>query len=422
VPKRNTYHATEHDINTHLIDTDALEVIERLRQAGYETYLVGGSVRDLLAQQTPKDFDISTSAEPEEIKRVFHRKCLLIGRRFRLAHIRFGHKVIEVATFRSGENTDSLITRDNNWGSPEEDALRRDFTINGLFYDPSSHSVIDYVGGWDDIHKGVLQSIGDPKVRFKQDPVRMIRLLKFKARFGFSISPECEEALDHCKEEIMKSSPARILEEMLRMLESGSASNFFRLMSESDLLELLFPCLTHFIQGEHGEEVFTFLKQADNLNKNGLKGTLDRNVLASCLLYPILCHEVDRKFLSKDIVPHIGDIMMLSSAIIKAFVTSSFAHFPRKMSATIGYILATQYRFTPCSGRKHHKPKLFHHKEFSLALQFYKLRSLIEPEVAEDYTTWRRLYRGHTKHHRPHHSSPPQRKKRRPYVRRPNSS
>lgn len=421
--ERKTYHATEHDINYHLIDTDALEVIAKLRNAGFEAYLVGGSVRDLLAKVTPKDYDISTSAKPEEIKRVFQKKCLLIGRRFRLAHIRFGHKVLEVATFRSGENTDSLITRDNKWGSPEEDALRRDFTINGLFYDPSNHTVIDYVGGWDDIHKGVLQSIGDPKVRFKQDPVRMIRLLKFQARFGFSISPECQAALDECKEEILKSSPARILEEMLRMLESGSSSNFFRLMSESELLELLFPCLTHFIQGDHGEEVFTYLQQADNLNKSGSKGTLDRNVLCSCLLFPILRHEIKRQFLDKGQSPHIGDIMILSSAIIKGFVTSSFSHFPRRMSATIGYILATQYRFTPLSGRTHHKPKIFHHKEFPLALQFYKLRSLIESDVIEDYTTWRRLYRQHSKHKRPspsHHH--PTRRKRRPYARKSTGS
>lgn len=421
VLKRNTYHATEHDINSQLIDPDAIEVIEKLRRAGYEAYLVGGSVRDLLARHTPKDFDISTSAEPEEIKRVFQKKCILIGKRFRLAHIRFGHKVIEVTTFRSGENTDSLITRDNKWGSQAEDAFRRDFTINGLFYDPSNHTVIDYVGGWEDIHKGVLQSIGDPVVRFKQDPVRMIRLLKFKARFGFSISPECQSALDTCKDEIMKSSPARILEEILRMLESGASSQFFRLMAQSDLLELLFPCLTHFIQGVNGEEIFSYLEKADNINKNGRGEILDRNVLASCLLFPILRHEIQRQFLSKDKIPHNGDIAILSSSIIKGFVTSSFTHFPRKMSATIGYILSTQYRFTPLSGRQHHKPKLFHNKEFPLALQFYKLRSIIEPENEEDYTVWRRLYKIHAKQSPAHHSPAPSDRKRRTSARKPKS-
>ncbi|MEC7838513.1 MAG: polynucleotide adenylyltransferase PcnB [Chlamydiota bacterium] len=407
--QKKIYKATEHDVDHRLIDIDALEVISRLREAGYETYLVGGSVRDILTGQSPKDFDISTAARPEEIKKVFGRQCLLIGRRFRLAHIRFGHKVIEVATFRSGENTDSLITRDNVWGSPEQDALRRDFTINGLFYDPSNHTIIDYVGGWKDIHDGILKSIGDPIVRFKQDPVRMIRLLKFKARFGFKISTECQHALDRCKEELMKSSPARILEEMLRMLESGSSENFFRLMTESDLLELLFTCLTHFIQGEHGEEIYAYLRESDTLNKERKYRPLDRNVLASCLLFPILEHEIKHQLIDKEVTPHIGDIMLLSAAIIKGFVTSSFSHFPKKMSSTIGYILTTQFRFTPFSGKKHHKPKLFHHKEFPLALQFLKLRSLIDPSLVEEYTEWKNLYKQH-KHHQPRPHHPPQKK------------
>jgi len=405
--QKKTYKATEHDVNHRFIDTDALEVISRLRKAGYETYLVGGSVRDILAGQSPKDFDISTAARPEESKRVFNRQCLLIGRRFRLAHIRFGHKIIEVATFRSGENTDSLITRDNVWGTPEEDALRRDFTINGMFYDPSNHEIIDYVGGWQDIHDGTLKSIGDPIVRFRQDPVRMIRLLKFKARFGFSISEKCQQALDRCKDELMKSSPARILEEMLRMLESGSSENFFRLMADSELLELLFTCLTHFIQGKHGEEIYAFLREADKLNKDKRRRTLDRNVLSSCLLFPILEHEIKHQLIDKGITPHIGDIMLLSAAIIKGFVTSSFSHFPKKMSATIGYILATQFRFTPFSGKKHHKPKLFHHKEFPLALQFFKLRALIDPSLTDEYEDWKKLYKQQKHHHsKPHHPPP----------------
>ena len=184
----NIYRPEDHDINTGIIDRDALHVIEKLKKAGYEAFLVGGSVRDLLTQHRPKDYDVSTSADPDQIKRLFGRQCLLIGRRFRLAHIRFGHKIIEVATFRKGETSDALITRDNEWGTAAEDVLRRDFTINGLFYDPTDHSVIDYVGGWEDIQSHTLRSIGDAAVRFRQDPVRMIRLLKFHARFGFTIS------------------------------------------------------------------------------------------------------------------------------------------------------------------------------------------------------------------------------------------
>ena len=172
------YFVKDHGIDSSLIDLDALYVLERLRQAGFTAYLVGGSVRDLLIRKIPKDFDISTSARPEQIKAIFQRQCILIGRRFRLAHIRFGHKIIEVATFRTGENDSDLIIHDNVWGTPEQDVLRRDFTINGLFYDSSNHSVIDFVGGWEDIRKHMLRIIGEPEIRFKQDPVRLLRLLK----------------------------------------------------------------------------------------------------------------------------------------------------------------------------------------------------------------------------------------------------
>src|SRR5262249_1655161 len=153
--KPKIYHAQDHHIDLNLIDPDALYVLDRLRAAGFVAYLVGGSVRDLLVKKMPKDFDISTSALPEQIKALFKRPCILIGRRFRLAHIRFGRKIIEVSTFRTGENVEDLILQDNVWGSPEEDVLRRDFTINGLFYDSADQTVIDYVGGWEDIQEGV---------------------------------------------------------------------------------------------------------------------------------------------------------------------------------------------------------------------------------------------------------------------------
>ena len=181
------YSKKEHGISIDLFDSDALYAICKLQQAGFQAYVVGGSIRDLLLGHIPKDFDISTSARPEQIKSLFQRQCLLIGRRFRLAHLRFGSKVIETSTFRSGENSDSLILRDNTWGSEEEDVIRRDFTMNALFYDPSREIIIDYVGGVEDIHKKILRSIGNPWVRFKQDPVRMLRCLKFQARFNCHI-------------------------------------------------------------------------------------------------------------------------------------------------------------------------------------------------------------------------------------------
>ena len=394
----------EHTIDPNFKDKDALYVLKKLRSAGFIAYLVGGSVRDLLVQRIPKDYDISTSAKPEEIKNLFQRSCILIGRRFRLAHIRFGHKIIEVATFRSGENDDDLIVHDNQWGTPAEDVLRRDFTINGLFYDAETNSVIDYVDGLQDIKESILKTIGEPKTRFRQDPVRMIRLLKFQARFGFKVAANVAKALVSSKDEIVKSSPARILEEILRMLESGASSVFFDLMTKSGILEYLFPCLTHFLEGDHGKEVFQYLTSADQFNLNS-RYPLDRAVLTSCLLYPILEHEIRVKYLDKNEIPHLGDVMMLSNSLIDGFVTSSFSHFPRRLSSTMSFILAMQYKMTPLSGKRHPRPKLVRNKEFHLALNFLKLRSFINPELLDTYGFWKEMIR-QSEHHQKQHQNP----------------
>lgn len=407
-----TYNYLDHQISDELIDPDALHVVARLRAAGYLAYIVGGSVRDLLLGTTPKDYDISTSAKPEEVKKLFGRNCLLIGRRFRLAHVRFGHKVIEVSTFRSGENESDLIIADNKWGTPEEDVLRRDFTINGLFLDPQQKLIIDYVGGWEDIHKRILRTIGNPNVRFRQDPVRMLRLLKFQARLGFNVDDLAMQALSKCRDEIMKSAPARILEEILRMLESGASASFFKLMTEAGLLEHLFPCLTHFLEGQHGHEVYRYLEEADAHNKRDPKHTLDRAVLSACLIFPILEKEIETQYLSKNEMPHIGDVMMLTGALIDAVVITSFSHFPRRMSATTAFILSTQYRLTPLTGKRHVRSKLMQNKEFMYAMQFLRLRAQLNPEHEEAYRQWRNAYYQLEKHGDHKHNPGPSQHKR----------
>src|SRR2546423_3599875 len=202
-----------HPISRRDIDPDALKVLYRLRQGEYTAYLVGGSVRDLLLGRRPKDFDIGTSAHPQQVKRLF-RNCWIIGRRFRLAHVKFGNKVIEVATFRrqlaAGEEIvaegvpapdpttpegQHLIHHDNTFGTPEEDAFRRDFTINALAYDISDFSIIDYVGGLEDLRAGVVRAIGDPEVRLREDPVRMLRAIALAARLNFTIDPPVLDAI-----------------------------------------------------------------------------------------------------------------------------------------------------------------------------------------------------------------------------------
>lgn len=400
-PKK--YTSDQHEIDINQVDPNALEVIQKLQAAGHVAYLVGGSVRDLLVNKAPKDFDISTSAKPEEIKNIFKRKCLLIGRRFRLAHIRFGKKVIEVSTFRSGQNEGELILQDNIWGSEEEDVLRRDFTINGLFYNPTDQTVIDYIGGLDHIHEGILTTIGDPAVRFKQDPVRMIRLLKFRARFGFKIEPATRKALIQCREEITKSSPARVLEEIYRMLESGSSAPFFQLMADSWLLELLLPELTHVLKSEMGKKIYHYLSAADQYNSKNPENPLHRAILTSCLLFPLLEKSLAKDFTDKGLKPNMGEIIMHTNSAMKRIVTTSFSHFPRRLVISTNFILNTQYRFVPLSKKHSLKPSMFHYKEFQLALQFFKIRAAIDPELRESFHSWNEHYQQYRKAaHHPH--------------------
>lgn len=384
--QEKVYTSQDHHIRNDLIDKHALDVLERLHGAGHTAYLVGGGVRDLLMRKKPKDFDISTSAKPEEVKALF-RNCILIGRRFRLAHIRFGRQIIEVATFRAGDPTDDeLIVRDNIWGTPEEDVMRRDFTINGLFYDPQEHKIIDYVGGFDDLQKHTLRSIGEPAVRFKQDPVRMIRLLKFRARFGFHVDPDVQEALDTSLKEITKSSTARVLEEMFRMLESGAAEPFFRLMNESGLLKILFPKLSSYFETT---DIYAYLKAADEMNNKGTYRTLDRSILTCALLFPILDAEIKQNFQEKP--PHIGEIMDMSHDLIHQLLFEPNAHFPRKIRQSAHFILHMQYRLTPLDKRKRPRTRIISHKGFIYARTFLKLRSLVHHELFKTYEHWKRL-------------------------------
>ena len=252
----------EHTISRRDIDPDALKVLYRLQQSQFDAYLVGGGVRDLLLGRRPKDFDIATNAHPYQIKKLF-RNCWIIGRRFRLAHVKFGLKTIEVATFRRNMpdpvpdapeeepevvasspaqiTQDGIIRRDNTFGTPEEDAFRRDFTVNALVYDIATYSIIDYVGGLRDLERRVIRSIGDPMVRFVEDPVRMLRAAVFSARLGFDIDQEVLDAITALKPLIAKASGARLLEEYYKILRSGYAEASFRALDQLGLLELMTP-------------------------------------------------------------------------------------------------------------------------------------------------------------------------------------
>jgi poly(A) polymerase len=230
------------------ISENALKVLYRLKDAGYEAYLVGGGVRDLLLGREPKDFDVATDAHPEQIKEVF-RNCRLIGRRFRLAHVHFGREIIEVATFRAnhseaeegGVTEEGRIVRDNVYGTVEDDAVRRDFTINALYYNIKDFSVVDYAGGVADLDAGMLRLIGDPEVRYREDAVRMLRAVRFAAKLGFRIHPEAESPIFELGHLLRDIAPARLYEEVLKLFMGGSAVQTYEMLCHYHLLQYLFP-------------------------------------------------------------------------------------------------------------------------------------------------------------------------------------
>jgi poly(A) polymerase len=268
----------EHGISRSLLSTNGVKVLYKLKEQGFTAYLVGGGVRDLLLGREPKDFDVVTDATPSQLKKLF-RNCRLIGRRFRLAHLHFHDEIIEVATFRSasdappeptGESTESaepardaqaleherdgrrhgprmlksedgMVLRDNVFGTPEEDAVRRDFTVNALFYNIADFSIIDHVGGMEDLKNGLIRTIGDPLVRFTEDPVRMIRAIRFASMLGFNIEQRTAAAIAELCGTINKATPPRLFEEVLKLLMLGAGERTYQMMRHCGLFEPLFP-------------------------------------------------------------------------------------------------------------------------------------------------------------------------------------
>jgi poly(A) polymerase len=299
----------EHPISRGYIDPDALRVLYRLHRAGFKAYLVGGSVRDLMTGRTPKDFDVGTDARPQEVRRLF-RNSRVIGRRFRLVHVFYeGGKFVEVSTFRKtpdavqGEqgqegDDDLLIRSDNTFGTPEEDAVRRDFTINGLFYDIATYAVLDYVGGVEDLEARVVRTIGDPLIRFREDPVRMLRACEFAARLSFSMESGTRAALDELRREVTKSAAPRVTEELLDPLRRGWGQDTYRLWSETGLLDVLLPEVegeagVHAPEGAVKDAFRAMLREADARTAAGER--LDDATLLGALFLPVVFAAVRRR-------------------------------------------------------------------------------------------------------------------------------
>ena len=263
------YGRADHNVSRDNIDDSALKVLYRLHKAGYQAFLVGGAVRDLILGGHPKDYDVATDATPEQVKELF-KNCRLIGRRFRLAHIHFGREIVEVATFRGhheqaeneseGSTRDGMIVRDNVFGTLAEDAWRRDFSVNALYYNIADFTVVDYTGGMADLKAKCLRMIGDADVRCQEDPVRMLRAIRFAAKLGFKPDQDMRQAIENQGHRIEAVPPARLFDEVLKLFMSGHAHSTFELLNEYDLLVQLFPATAKHLS-EHAQ-MHKFIAQA----------------------------------------------------------------------------------------------------------------------------------------------------------------
>jgi poly(A) polymerase len=400
------------------IDPDALKVVRRLSRSGFDAYLVGGCVRDLLLGRRPKDFDVATSATPTEIKALF-RNCRIIGRRFRLAHIFFGPKIIETSTFRANprevetvdtiESADApvsadelLIRRDNVFGSAEEDARRRDFTINGLFYDVDQDEVIDYVAGLPDLERRTVRTIGEPEIRFREDPIRILRAIKFAARLDFTIEPVAYQAiLDH-RSEIAKCAPPRVLEEIYRLLRGGAAARSLELLEDSAVLDVLVPQLGERVRASAADRnrLYETLKGLDVRVRDGY--TPSNALLACAVTAPFL---VDVMYDVEGALPQEarGDLALIMWERAKPILEGMRAS--RRDTENARQILMAQRRIMPSKRRRGRPMALARREWFADAVTLFELLNTSpEPEVAEELQRWHRLAREaqHEEHHRPH--------------------
>ena len=380
----------EHCISRANIDPDALKVLYRLANTGHIAYLVGGSVRDLLLGRQPKDFDIGTDARPNDIRRLF-RNCFLIGRRFRLAHIVFGRKVIETSTFRrqpdESESENGIYqTEDNTFGTPEEDAKRRDFTVNGLFYDIKTFSVIDYVGGLKDLEKKVLRCIGDPNIRFREDPVRMMRAVKFAARLDFTLDRACRKALLKHHADILNASVPRVCEEVFRLFTYNSSSAAFKLMWEFKLLQDVLPEVSAFIDRSGGKDS-PLWKYLHALDKDPQNADLSNGVRMASLFYPLFLEQLRRE-----------EAAYPNSRINRQHVARTTLHpiaeylrVPKATLFTAVALMDVHRRFSE-SPKKSRGHRFLYHPAFPEAIAFQRIVLTAEGEDTSVLNEWQALY------------------------------
>ena len=388
-----------HTISRKYISKHALKVLYQLHDAGFKAYLVGGCVRDLLLGREPKDFDVVTNAKPEQVRALF-RSALIIGRRFRLVHVRFYGEIIEVATFRGAafvtegipqQNEHGMLVHDNEYGRIEDDAIRRDFTINALYYNIADFSVVDYMGGIQDLNAGLLRMIGEPLARFREDPVRILRVIRFAAKLGFHIEKETAAAIPASAPLLTHVSSARLFDEITKLFFSGNALKTFHLLKDQDLLRYLLPHTT--LALEHPERhqeialfIDTMLEQTD-ARILADKGVNPAFLYAAMLWYPCQL-EVQKRLSTTE--HRYQAYEEASQSVINAQMKS--IAIPRRLIGILREIWQMQFQLEKRAPSR--VLSLVYLQRFRASYDFLLLRAVALPKLAPLADWWTRFYEG----------------------------
>ncbi|WWO74179.1 polynucleotide adenylyltransferase PcnB [Histophilus somni] len=388
--------ASQYGIMPRMISRNALSVVEKLHRNGYEAYIVGGCLRDLLLGKKPKDFDVATNAKPEQVQAIFQRQCRLVGRRFRLAHIMFGRDIIEVATFRAAhsdnhnerqakQNNAGMLLRDNVYGTIEQDAERRDFTVNALYYNPQNNTLRDYFNGIEDLKAGKLRLIGDPVKRYQEDPVRMLRSIRFMAKLDMFLDKPSQEPIKKMAHLLKNIPPARLFDESVKLLQAGYGIKTYQLLREYGLFDQLFPTLTPYFTDKADSFAEKMIITALTSTDERVADNLPINpafLFAAFFWYPL--REKVEILKNEGSFNNHDAYALASNDILDAFCTALAA--PRRHTTVIRDIWFLQLQLLKRTGSA--PMRVMEHAKFRAAFDLLVMRAQIEGGEAIELATW----------------------------------
>ncbi|MCW9709783.1 polynucleotide adenylyltransferase PcnB [Avibacterium sp. 21-586] len=388
--------ASQYGIHPRMINKNALTVVQKLQRNGYEAYVVGGCLRDLLLDKKPKDFDVATNARPEQIQAIFQRQCRLIGRRFRLAHVLFGRDIIEVATFRashsehnnerqSKQSGEGMLLRDNVYGTLEQDAERRDFSVNALYYNPQDNTLRDFYHGIEDINAGKLRLIGDPVIRYQEDPVRMLRAIRFMAKLDMFLEKPTEAPIKQMAHLLRNIPPARLYDEVQKLLQTGNGVKTYHLLRQYGLFEQLFPTLIPYFTEKHDSfaerMILTALTSTDERIADKLR--INPAFLFACFFWYPLREKVEVLKNEGGLNNH-DAYALASNDVLDQFAISLAA--PRRHTGVIRDIWFLQLQLLKRNGNA--PMRVMTHSKFRAAFDLLAMRAQVEGGESIELAAW----------------------------------